>query len=168
MSPRSRGIQFFLAGLACLAVGIAPGAAAGQSPDDTGLVRYVSDASFDDTVGRIEAAVTERNLFLMRVVDHAAAAAQMGRELSPNTVVLFGNPRVGSQIMACAPSAGLDLPQKLHVWEDGEAVVHIAYNSPDWLKRRHAIEDCDEILGRVRATLDAIARKVAGFVETDG
>lgn len=168
MSPGPRSIRFVIIGLACLAVGIMPGAVIGQSTSDDGIVKYVSNAAFEETVGRIEAAVTERNLFLMRVVDHAAAAAQMGRELSPNTVVLFGNPRVGSQIMACSPNAGIDLPQKLHVWEDGEAVVHVAYNSPDWLKRRHVIMGCDEILGRVRATLDAIARDVSGFVEADG
>jgi uncharacterized protein (DUF302 family) len=168
MSPGFRGTQFFFAGIACVAVGVTPGAVFGQQAGDYGLIEYVSDASFDDTVERIEAAVTERGLFLMRVVDHAAAAAQVGRELGPNTVVLFGNPRVGSQIMACAPSAGIDLPQKLHVWEDGEAVVHVAYNNPEWLAERHSIGGCDEILGRVKVTLAAIARDVAGIVETDG
>ncbi len=168
MDSRSQGVQFFLAGIICLAIGLAPGAVVGQSTDDTGLVEYVSDASFEETVGRIEAAVTIRNLFLMRTVDHAAAAAQMEYELSPNTVVLFGNPRVGSQIMTCAPSAGIDLPQKIHVWEGGQAIVHVAYNDPDWLAERHSIHGCDEILGRVRATLDAIARDVSGFVEADG
>ena len=168
MSPGSRRVQLFFAGLACIAVGIMPGTTVGQSVSDHGLVKYVSDVSFDETVERIETAVTGRNLFLMRVVDHAAAATQMGRELSPNTVVLFGNPRVGSQIMACAPSAGIDLPQKLHVWEDGDAVVHVAYNSPEWLADRHSIHGCGEILGRVKLTLDAIARNVAGSVESDG
>jgi len=168
MSTGSRRVQFFYAGLACIAVGITPGTAVGQSVSDHGLVKYVSDASFDETVGRIETAVTSRNLFLMRVVDHSSAAAQMGRELRPNTVVLFGNPRVGSQIMACAPSAGIDLPQKLHVWEDGEAVVHVTYNNPEWLIDRHSIHGCNEIVGRVKITLDAIARNVAGSIESDG
>ena len=168
MSPACRDVRFFFAGLACLAIGTTPGAVVGQSANDDGLLKYVSDASFDETVGRIEGAVTGRNLFLMRVVDHAAAAAQMGRGLSPNTVVLFGNPRVGGQIMACAPAAGIDLPQKLHVWEDEQAVVHVAYNSPDWLVERHSIAGCDEILGRVKLTLDAIARNVAGLPESDG
>lgn len=167
MSSRHRGAQVLFAGLVGLVSLIAPGRAVGQSTNDGGLVQYVSDRSFDETVARIEEAVTERNLFVMRVVDHAAAAEQMDRELSPNTVVLFGNPRVGSQIMACAPAAGIDLPQKLHVWQDGEAIVHVTYNDPVWLAERHSIAGCDEILGRVRATLDAIARDVAGFVETD-
>ena len=162
MSAISSGIRFPLLGLAFLAVSIVPGRATAQSADNRGLVEYRSSASFAETVGRIEEAVKERNLFLMREVDHAAAASQMGRDLSPNTVVLFGNPLVGSQIMGCAPTAGIDLPQKLLVWEDTESVVHVAYNNPDWLKRRHSIRGCDEILGRVRAALDAIARDVSG------
>ncbi len=167
MSSRHRGSQVLFAVLVGIVSVIAPGGAVGQSTSDRGLVQYVSDTSFDETVARIEEAVTERNLFLMRVVDHAAAAEQMDRVLGPNTVVLFGNPRVGSQIMACAPAAGIDLPQKLHVWQDNEAIVHVTYNDPVWLAERHSITGCDEILGRVRAALDAIARDVAGFAGTD-
>lgn len=164
----SIGSRFSFAVLAGLALGITPITAAGQSTDDSGMVVYLSDTSFDETVGRIEEAVTERNLFLMRVVDHSAAAAQMGLDLPPNSVVLFGNPRVGSQIMTCSPTAGIDLPQKLLVWQDSQSVVHVAYNHPDWLTKRHSIRGCDEILALVRANLDAIARDVSGAHESGG
>lgn len=157
--------RFFLLGLVSAASGFAPGAVVAQTSGDNGLVEYVSDASFDSTVARIQDAVTGHGLLVMRVFDHAAGAAGVGNSLAPNTVTLFGNPRVGSQIMACSPTAGIDLPQKLLVWEAEGGIVHVAYNNPDWLKQRHAIQGCDEILGRVRATLDAIARDVSGFDE---
>lgn len=150
--------------VAVLATGMVmrPYPAVAQEAEASGLVEYISDSAFDETVSRIEASVTGRGLFVMRVMDHAGAAAQFGRELNPNTVALFGNPNVGSQIMACAPASGIDLPQKLLVHEDSEGSVHVSYNDPAWLKQRHAIDGCDEILGRVRQTLDSIAREVAG------
>ena len=166
MWPDSTRIRFFLLGLISAASGFSPVEGVAQTSGDSGLVVYVSDASFDDTVARIEDAVTGRSLFVMRVFDHAAGAAAVGNSLAPNTVVLFGNPRVGSQIMGCSPTAGIDLPQKLLVWEDEGGIIRVAYNNPDWLERRHAIQGCDEILGRVRATLDAIARQVSGSDET--
>ncbi len=138
-----------------------------QTDVGNGLVAYESTFGFSATVERIEPAVKERGLFLMRMMDHAAAAAQMGRELSPNTVALFGNPQVGSQVMTCAPTAGIDLPQRLHVWSDGGTVI-VAYNDPDWLKQRHRIAGCDEILSGVRETLDSIALEVAGLSNRDG
>ena len=166
MSPGSTRLRFLLVGLVSAASGFAPATVVAQTSGDNGLVTYVSDESFDGTVARIEDAVTGRGLFIMRVFDHAAGAAAAGNSLAPNTVVLFGNPRVGSQIMGCSPTAGIDLPQKLLVWEDEGGIIRVAYNSPDWLQRRHTIRGCDEILGRVWATLDAIARKVSGSDET--
>jgi uncharacterized protein (DUF302 family) len=132
-----------------------------RTPASEGVIAYASDASFEETVRRVEPAITDRNLMVMRIIDHAGAAADMGLELSPNTVVLFGNPRVGSQIMTCAPRAGIDLPQRLHVWE-ADGAVHVGYNDPRYLASRHAIEGCGEILARVSEALDAIAKEVAG------
>ncbi len=129
-----------------------------------GMVAYQSDVRFDATLERVESAIKDRGLFLMNTLDHSGSAAKFGRELSPNSVVLFGNPQVGSQIMTCAPQAGIDLPQKLLVWE-AEGRVFVAYNSPEYLTRRHSIEGCEELLSRVAETLDAIAREVAGRTE---
>ena len=125
-----------------------------------GLIAYRSDAGFEPTLQRVESAVESRGLFVMRMVDHAAAAAQFGRDLSPNTVVLFGNPQVGSQLMTCAPRVGIDLPQKLLLWEE-DGAVFVAYNDPGYLALRHSIEGCEELLAQVSEKLDEIARAVA-------
>jgi uncharacterized protein (DUF302 family) len=132
-----------------------------QSPEPgAGLVTQRSNADFATTLARVEPAVKARGLFVMRVMDHAAAAAQFGRWLAPNTVVLFGNPEVGSQVMTCAPGAGIDLPQKLQLYQQDGAVM-VAYNDPDHLKRRHAITGCDAILAQVAENLAAVAERVA-------
>ncbi|MDP2482384.1 MAG: DUF302 domain-containing protein [Candidatus Palauibacterales bacterium] len=125
-----------------------------------GVVAYVSDVPFVSTVGRVQSAVTSRGLYVMQVLDHTRAAAQLGYDIGPNTVVLFGNPEVGAQVMTCAPRAGIDLPQKLHVWEEGGMVL-VGYNDPSYLVRRHSIEGCDELIDRVAETLDSLARDVA-------
>lgn len=156
-------------GLVALGVGLAacatqPGVAQqrdGRQAASEGVVAYRSNADFAETVARAEPAIKGRGLFVMRTMDHAAAAKQSGRTLSPNTVVLFGNPAVGSQVMTCAPRAGIDLPQKLQVWEEDGAVL-VGYNDPAYLVARHSIEGCDEVLAGVAETLDELAREVAG------
>jgi uncharacterized protein (DUF302 family) len=147
----------------CWALLAAAPAVRAQEPAQVseGMIAYRSDASFDLTLQRVEPAVRARGLFLMDVLDHAAAAAKFGRELSPNAVVLFGNPQIGSQVMTCSPRAGIDLPQKLLVWQEGDAVF-VAYNDPAYLTTRHAISGCEEVLKRVAENLDAIARQVIG------
>jgi uncharacterized protein (DUF302 family) len=41
--------------------------------------------------------------------------------------------------MLAAPSIAIDLPLKILVWEDGQGNVWISYNSPEYLKERHAL-----------------------------
>jgi uncharacterized protein (DUF302 family) len=132
-----------------------------QAPTaSAGLITQKSNADFATTLARIEPAIKGRGLFVMRVMDHAAAAAQFGRQLAANTVILFGNPEIGSQVMACAPGAGIDLPQKLQLHEKDGAVM-VTYNDPAYLKRRHAIEGCDEMLTTVAENLSAVADRIA-------
>lgn len=46
---------------------------------------------------------------------------------------------------------GIDLPQKMLVWEDDR--VHIAYNDPQYLAERHGIDDMDNTLRRSQEPL---------------
>ena len=59
--------------------------------------------------------------------------------MPPTKLLVFGNPKAGTPIMQAAPSAALDLPLKILVWEDSERKVWISYNSPAYLQQRHGI-----------------------------
>lgn len=164
---RRNGMNLVLGVVVCTSVSSLPApslSAQEETAASEGMITYASNADFAATLARVEPAVTARGLFLMRVLDHASAAAQFGQTMSSNSVVLFGNPKVGSQIMQCAPKVGIDLPQKLLVWEEG-GTVFVAYNDPNYLIRRHSIAGCDELLARVAENLDQIARTVAGKTE---
>ena len=43
--------------------------------------------------------------------------------------------------MFAAPTAALDLPLKILVWQDPAGTVRISWNSPAWLQQRHSIPD---------------------------
>ncbi len=155
---RRRGLWWAVAGLLCLAQ--PSNAQVATNPAD-GVIVLRSDADFATTLARVEPAVVARGLFVMRVLDHSASAAQFGRVLAPNTVVLFGNPQIGSQLMACEPRAGIDLPQKLLLWEADGAVM-VAYNDPAYLVRRHAIQGCGETIALISENLRVISAQVSG------
>jgi uncharacterized protein (DUF302 family) len=52
--------------------------------------------------------------------------------------------------MLAAPLAGLDLPLKVLVWENGNGAVSVSYNSPVFLAERYHIE------GAQRAPFEAV------------
>jgi uncharacterized protein (DUF302 family) len=91
----------------------------------------------------------------MAVVDHAAAAAEVGLELRPTKVIIFGDPRGGTQVMTAARSAGIDLPLKALVWQDAEGRTWLGYNDPKWIAARHGV--AADAPGPISAMTDALA-----------
>ena len=112
-----------------------------------------------ETVDRLIAAVTARGMSVMAEVDHAAAAADVGLELRPTKVIMFGNPRGGTPVMAAAQSAGIDLPLKVLVWQDADVRTWLGYNDPKWIAARHGV--FAEGPGPISAMADALAAVAA-------
>ncbi len=102
------------------------------------------------------------NLTLVRTVDHQAAAASRGLALGPTVELFFGNPRLGTPLMQASPSTGIDLPQKILIWEDLFGATMVAYNAPAYLQSRHGIVGADAQLGVITNALANLAGVAAG------
>jgi uncharacterized protein (DUF302 family) len=72
--------------------------------------------------------------------------------------LLFGNPQVGTPLMQSNQTAGIDLPLKALVWEDGAGKVWLTYNDPAYLARRHRVGDQEATVRAMTAALQALAR----------
>lgn len=132
-----------------------------QADGHGGLVDTISSGDMSYTLETLQAAIEDANLRVMMVIDHAANAARVERELPPTSLILFGNPMVGTQLMQSNQTIGIDLPQKMAVWEDADGLVHVTYNDPVYLGARHGITDKDELLARVSGVLSSIVESVA-------
>ena len=126
-----------------------------------GLTTVESDFDVAETVSRLETEITNRPLGIFAIIDHAAHAEDVGLELRPTTLILFGSPTVGTVLMQSEQTIGIDLPLKYLVWEDACGKVRIGYNSTEFLKRRHRIKDRDQVFENIENTLDSIAEAAA-------
>ena len=126
-----------------------------------GLTTVESDFDVAETVSRLETEITNRPLGIFAIIDHAANAEDVGLELRPTTLILFGSPTVGTVLMQSEQTIGIDLPLKYLVWEDACGKVRIGYNSTEFLKRRHRIKDRDQVFENIENTLDSIAEAAA-------
>ena len=130
-------------------------------PGVEGLVYSESSQSFESTwdaiVGTIEA---NPNLGIAGIVDHQANAERVGLELDPNRVVIFGNPNMGTPLMQANQVVGIDLPQRIQVFEsDGQ--VFVGFNDATFLADRHGIGGLPQLDG-VAAGLRALAAAGTG------
>ena len=121
------------------------------------------EATWDALVGILEA---NPNIGIVATLDHASNAATAGLELLPTREVFFGNPSLGTPIMQEAQTAGIDLPQKMLVWQDRRGRVFVGYNHPDYLAARHGAAEAPT-LATIEAALAAISGAATG-VEVEG
>lgn len=103
---------------------------------DSGLISKPSNHSAQETVERFKRAVTAKGAngwMVFTEIDHAAAASKNGLTLKPRTVIVFGNPKLGTKPMEGAPTLAIDVPLKALVWQDDQDKVWVTYNSGDYL-----------------------------------
>ncbi|MFM0119006.1 DUF302 domain-containing protein [Paraburkholderia sp. RL18-101-BIB-B] len=71
---------------------------------------------------------------------------------------VFGNPETGRPLMQRAPTAALDLPLEVLVWEDANGRTWLAFNSIAYLRRRHCLpHDLMRPVSGVAALVEAAA-----------
>ena len=127
-----------------------------------GIVTITSTNDFPTTYNKLRSSISNNaNLQLMGEVNHRANAQTVGLELGSTSLLIFGNPTLGTPLMQNAQTTALDLPQKMLVWEDEDSVVHISYNDPNYLMGRHNISENETILAQIREALDGLATNAA-------
>jgi uncharacterized protein (DUF302 family) len=99
----------------------------------SGLTTVVSPLDHASTLSRLDAILVERGLTVFARIDHAANAADVGLEMAPTTVVIFGSARAGTPVMRAVPQLALDLPLRILVREDDAGRVLVEYRGPDQL-----------------------------------
>jgi uncharacterized protein (DUF302 family) len=137
-------------------------AAPGAQGQDGRLTTKQSAHDVAATVERLVAAIEKRGAKVVAKVDHAAAAAGVGLELRPTTVVIFGNPRLGTPLMQENQQVGLDLPLRVLVWQDAAGKVQIGYRTPDRLAAEHGVTGQGDLRKTMAGALAAITDEAAG------
>jgi uncharacterized protein (DUF302 family)/uncharacterized membrane protein YidH (DUF202 family) len=167
-SRQAVGVAFFLAlvGLAMAIYLVSVRGSTGSqfessketSMADNGIIDTPSNHSVDESVEKLTGILRDKGITLFALVDHSGEAAKAGMKMPPTKLLIFGNPKGGTPVMLAAPSIAIDLPLKVLVWEDGRGKTWLSYNSPEYLKKRHAVPD--ELVPNI-AVVGALVQKVA-------
>ena len=126
-----------------------------------GVITQQSMHDVKATADRLESLLKSKGMTVFDRISHSDGAKGVGIELRPTELIIFGNPRVGSPLMQCSQSAAIDLPQKALIWEDAEGKTYISYNDPAYIKNRHNIKDCEEVLTKISNALANFAKGAA-------
>ena len=134
----------------CLALALgAPSFVAAQSAGantqmlEDGIVKVKSSYSMDETIARVKQDIASKGIMFFSAVDQSRLAADAGINLRPSTLLIFGNPPLGTLFIKANPVAGLDWPVRLLVFQDEKGDVWTAYTDFAYIARRHHIQGMD-------------------------
>lgn len=121
-----------------------------------GLERKPSPYGVAETLDRLEAVLEDKGIRIALRWPHGERATDAGIELRPTSVLIFGNPKIGSHLMTSRQTTGIDLPMKALAWRDADGQVWLGYNDPQWIARRHGIDDRGDVIEKMSTALDGL------------
>jgi len=157
MFSRARAIAASIGlGLSLLAASLSPA----QAAADDGIIKVKSAYGVAETVARLRKDIANKKIMFFQEIDQAKLAADAGMKLRPSTLLVFGNPPLGTQFMTSNPNSGLDWPVRLLVLQDDAGQVWAIYTDFKWIARRHQITDREQQFAMASSVVESITSAV--------
>jgi hypothetical protein len=80
---------------------------AARAAGDDGIVKFKSAYDMPETIKRLKKDVADKGIMFFDEIDQAKLAADAGVQLLPSTLLVFGNPPLGTLFLTSDPDAGL-------------------------------------------------------------
>ena len=135
--------------------------AANPMASEYGIVAVKSTHPFADTVALLKQDVASKGLVFFEEVDQQKLAADAGIATQPSTLLVFGNPALGTQFITANPQAGIDWPVRLLVYQDRAGQVWAEYTDFAYIAQRHAIASRDPQFEKASEVIASITSSVA-------
>lgn len=148
--------------LAASPAALAQAVPAAMPASEDGIVKVRSAYPVDQTIVRVKQDIASKGIMFFQAIDQQKLAADAGIKLRPSTLLVFGNPPLGTLFIKANPVAGLDWPVRLLVYEDEAGQVWAAYTDFAYLARRHRIQGMDqESFDKASGVIASITSSVA-------
>ena len=141
-----------------LAVSSTPLLAEGPGPKvgADGIVKVKSSYAMGETIARLKQDIAAKGIVFFLEVDQAKLAGEAGIKLPPSTLLIFGNPGLGSHFITAKAEAGLDWPVRLLVSQNAKGEVWMSYTDFAWIARRHKITNREKEFAMATAVVTSI------------
>ena len=133
---------------------------AAPSKAEDGIVKVKSAYSVQETISRLKEDIAAKGIRFFSEIDQSRLAADAGIKLRPSTLLIFGNPPLGTLFLTSNPNSGLDWPVRLLVIQDERGDVYAAYTDFDWIAKRYGITNRKEQFDTANQVIASITSSV--------
>ena len=114
-----------------------------------------------ETIAKLKADIAGKGIKFFDEIDQAKLAGDAGIKLRPSTLLVFGNPPLGTQFITAKPDAGLDWPVGSWFSKTKHGEVWLVYTDFAWIARRHGISTRDDQFKMATDVIASITSSVA-------
>ncbi|WP_454962054.1 DUF302 domain-containing protein [Capnocytophaga leadbetteri] len=100
---------------------------------------FQSPLAFEETVAALQKTLNSKGIIIFATIEHHKAAEAVGESMQPATVLIVGNPKVGTALMQENPRLAIELPLKILIYEDGKT-VNIRYEKIATIAEKYHIK----------------------------
>ena len=125
-------------------------------------INMTSNASVATSVERLTNAVEAAGARVFATVDFQQGAKSVGEDLRPTTVVIFGNPKIGSTALQEGQTMALFLPLRILFFEDKNGQTWATYNDPASVAPSHGLAANNRAILQMQGALDRFATIATG------
>ncbi len=126
-----------------------------------GIVAGKSAYTMDETIARLKQDIAAKGLRFFSQIDEAQLAKDAGIAARPSTLLVFGNPALGTQFITSNPQSGIDWPVRLLVYQDAGGQVWTEYTDFHYIQARHNIADREAQFQKASEVIASITASVA-------
>ena len=83
---------------------------------------FQSPLAFEETITALQKTLNSKGITIFATIEHHKAAEAVGESMPPATVLIVGNPKVGTALMQENPRLAIELPLKILVYQEGKTV----------------------------------------------
>ena len=100
---------------------------------------FQSPLAFEETVAALQKTLNSKGITIFATIEHHKAAEVVGESMQPATVLIVGNPKVGTALMQENPLLAIELPLKILIYEE-DKTVKIRYEKIAAIAKKYDIK----------------------------
>ena len=113
---------------------------------------FQSPLAFEETVVALQKTLNSKGITVFATIEHHKAAEAVGESMSPATVLIVGNPKVGTALMQENLLLAIELPLKILIYEEGKT-VNIRYEKVATIAEKYHIKQNFSTAERIDAAM---------------
>ena len=122
---------------------------------------FESPLAFEETVVALQKELNSRGITIFATIDHKKAAEAVGESMPPATVLIVGNPKVGTALMQENPRLAIELPLKILIYEE-DKTVKIRYEKIAAIAKKYDIKQNFSTAEKIDAAMQQLIKSSIG------